>query len=143
MKAKLQSSLRVAGLGLGFALALTSAAAAGTYNITVDRLKIDTGAFTKTGIGYNGSTTPTILRFKEGEEVTIKVTNNLSVDTSIHWHGLILPFRQDGVPKISFDGIKPGETFTYNFPIVQSGTYWFHSHSGFPGTRRRLWGHHH
>tara|TARA_Y100001934_G_C11862065_1_gene544640 strand:+ start:17 stop:490 length:474 start_codon:yes stop_codon:yes gene_type:complete len=63
--------------------------------------------------------------------VTINVTNNLGTDTSIHWHGLILPYQQDGVPTISYDGIKPGETFTYNFPIVQAGTYWFHSHSGF------------
>ncbi len=63
--------------------------------------------------------------------MTINVTNNLGTDTSIHWHGLILPYQQDGVPTISYDGIKPGETFTYNFPIVQAGTYWFHSHSGF------------
>jgi FtsP/CotA-like multicopper oxidase with cupredoxin domain len=59
------------------------------------------------------------------------VKNNLDDTTSIHWHGLILPYQQDGVPTISYDGIKPGETFTYNFPISQSGTYWFHSHSGF------------
>lgn len=122
---------RASLLGLGLSLLLDSAALAGEYNITVDRVSMDTGAFTKTGIGYNGSTTPPVLRFEEGEEVTIDVTNNLSEDTSIHWHGLILPYREDGVPGISFDGIAPGETFTYNFPIVQSGTYWFHSHSGF------------
>ena len=120
-----------ATLGLGLAAAFASAAPAGSYDISVDRIAIDTGKFTKTGIGYNGSQTPTILRFKEGEEVTINVTNNLSEDTSIHWHGLILPFDQDGVPGISYAGIEPGETFTYNFPIVQAGTYWFHSHSGF------------
>jgi L-ascorbate oxidase len=125
------TSSRANLLGIGLALALSSAATAGEYNITVDRVRIDTGEFTKTGIGYNGSATPTVLRFKEGEDVTIKVTNNLPEDTSIHWHGLILPFQEDGVPDISFDGIEPGETFTYNFPIVQSGTYWFHSHSGF------------
>lgn len=122
---------RASLLGLGLSLLLGSTALAGEYNITVDRVSIDTGAFTKTGIGYNGSTMPPVLRFEEGEEVTIDVTNNLSEDTSIHWHGLILPYREDGVPGISFDGIAPGETFTYNFPIVQSGTYWFHSHSGF------------
>jgi L-ascorbate oxidase len=125
------NSSRASLLGIGLALVLSSAATAGEYNITVDRVTVDTGEFTKTGIGYNGSATPTVLRFKEGEDVTIKVTNNLSEDTSIHWHGLILPFQEDGVPGISFDGIEPGETFTYNFPIVQSGTYWFHSHSGF------------
>jgi CopA family copper-resistance protein len=106
-------------------------AQAGIYNLTVDRVKIDTGDFVKEGIGYNGASPGPVLRFKEGEEVTINVKNNLNETTSIHWHGLILPYQQDGVPTISYDGIKAGETFTYNFPIVQSGTYWFHSHSGF------------
>ena len=103
----------------------------GTYDITVDRVRIDTGNFRKMGVGYNKSQIPTILRFKEGEEVTINVTNNLRESTSIHWHGVILPFDQDGVPGISYNGIAPGETFTYRFPIQQAGTYWFHSHSGF------------
>ncbi|MEA1082088.1 copper resistance system multicopper oxidase [Marinobacter qingdaonensis] len=101
------------------------------YNLTVDRVEIDTGDFVKEGIGYNGKSPGPVLRFKEGEKVTINVTNNLDEMTSIHWHGLILPFQQDGVPGISFPGIKPGETFTYEFPVVQAGTYWFHSHSGF------------
>nr|WP_257535456.1 copper resistance system multicopper oxidase [Marinobacter adhaerens] len=104
---------------------------AAEYNLTVDRVKIDTGEFVKEGVGYNGKSPGPTLRFKEGEEVSINVTNNLDETTSIHWHGLILPFEQDGVPGISFPGIKPGETFTYKFPITQSGTYWFHSHSGF------------
>ncbi|ATI43260.1 copper oxidase [Pacificitalea manganoxidans] len=114
---------------LGLALALP--AHAGTYDVSVDSIRIDTGTFKKTGIGYNGSQTPTILRFEQGEDVTIRVKNNLRETTSIHWHGLILPFDQDGVPGISFNGIQPGETFTYRFPIEQAGTYWFHSHSGF------------
>ena len=118
-------------LALATAALAPFAALAGTYDITVDPVRIETADFTKSGIGYNGSQIPTVLRFQEGEEVTIRVTNNLSEDTSIHWHGLILPFEEDGVPGISFPGIKPGETFTYRFPIVQSGTYWFHSHSGF------------
>lgn len=104
---------------------------AGEYNITVDPVTIDTGSFTRTGVGYNGASPGPVLRFKEGEDVTINVTNNLSESTSIHWHGLILPYQQDGVPGISYDGIDPGETFTYNFPIIQSGTYWFHSHTKF------------
>ncbi|GGE79357.1 copper oxidase [Streptosporangium jomthongense] len=104
---------------------------AGEYNLTVDRVEIDTGEFVKQGVGYNRKSPGPVLRFKEGEEVSINVTNNLDEMTSIHWHGLILPFEQDGVPGISFPGIKPGETFTYKFPITQSGTYWFHSHSGF------------
>ena len=116
----------VATLSAAFIVA-TTAANAGTYNLTVDPVTIDTGTFTRTGIGYNGASPGPVLRFKEGEEVTINVTNNLSEPTSIHWHGLILPYQQDGVPGISYDGIAAGETFTYNFPIVQSGTYWFHS----------------
>lgn len=133
-------SRRQFGLTAAAALALPTALSAhdaprvmskGTYDITVDRIRIDTGTFKKMGLGYNKSQVPTILRFKEGEEVTINVTNNLRESTSIHWHGLILPFDQDGVPGISFNGIKAGETFTYRFPIQQAGTYWFHSHTGF------------
>jgi len=104
---------------------------AGVYDLTVDNVTIDTGDFQKQGIGYNGASPGPVLRFDEGEDVTINVTNNLDESTSIHWHGLILPYQQDGVPTISYDGIKPGETFIYNFPITQSGTYWFHSHSSF------------
>jgi CopA family copper-resistance protein len=79
----------------------------------------------------NGSVPGPILRWKEGSTVTLRVTNRLRVPTSIHWHGILLPFRMDGVPGISFDGIAPGETFVYRFPVRQSGTYWYHSHSGF------------
>ncbi len=104
---------------------------AGEYNISVDAVTIDTGSFSRTGVGYNGASPGPVLRFKEGEDVTINVTNNLSESTSIHWHGLILPYQQDGVPGISYNGIAPGATFTYTFPIVQSGTYWFHSHTKF------------
>ncbi|UWQ32394.1 copper resistance system multicopper oxidase [Leisingera sp. M527] len=122
---------RTAIAGAALALSAAAAAQAGTYDISVDKIRINAGDFRKSGVGYNNSQTPTILRLKEGEEVTFNVTNNLRENTSIHWHGLILPFDQDGVPKISFNGIKPGQTFTYKFPIVQAGTYWFHSHSGF------------
>ena len=114
-----------------FLIFFSLSAMAETYNLSVDKVTLDTGEFKRQAIGYNGATPGPTLRFKEGEDVTINVTNNLDVTTSIHWHGLILPYTQDGVPNISYAGIKPGETFTYNFPIVQSGTYWFHSHSGF------------
>lgn len=117
--------------GLTLAALAATPASAGEYNLTVDRVTVDTGAFKRAGIGYNGASPGPVLRFEEGEDVTINVTNNLSEPTSVHWHGLILPFQQDGVPGISYDGIKPGETFTYRFPIVQSGTYWFHSHTEF------------
>ena len=119
-------------LGAAFAAALAPhPAGAGEYEITVDPVRIETSDFSRSGVGFNGASPGPVLRFKEGEEVTIHVTNNLSEKTSIHWHGLILPFEQDGVPGISYPGIAPGETFTYRFPIVQAGTYWFHSHSVF------------
>jgi FtsP/CotA-like multicopper oxidase with cupredoxin domain len=79
----------------------------------------------------NGSLPGPTLRMREGDTVTIRVTNKLREATSIHWHGIILPFQMDGVPGISFAGIQPGETFTYRFTLEQSGTYWYHSHSGF------------
>ncbi len=81
-------------------------------------------------VAVNGTVPAPLIRLKEGQNVRIAVTNDLHEDTSIHWHGLILPFQMDGVPGVSFPGIKPGETFVYEFPIVQAGTYWYHSHSG-------------
>ena len=79
----------------------------------------------------NGSIPAPILRWKEGDVVTLRVTNRLSVSTSIHWHGIILPYQMDGVPGVSYPGIAPGETFVYRFRVRQSGTYWYHSHTGF------------
>jgi len=81
----------------------------------------------------NGSVPAPVLHWKEGDTVTLNVTNHLAEDTSIHWHGIILPSSQDGVPNISdgFMGIAPGETYSYRFPVMQNGTYWYHSHSGF------------
>ena len=79
----------------------------------------------------NGMLPAPTLKWREGDTITLHVTNNLPVDSSIHWHGLILPPVMDGVPGISFEGIKPGETYTYTFTVRQSGTYWYHSHSGF------------
>ncbi len=78
----------------------------------------------------NGSLPGPTLRMREGETVTIRVTNHLREAASIHWHGIILPFQMDGVPGVSFAGIAPGETFTYRYTLEQSGTYWYHSHSG-------------
>ncbi|MCG2842116.1 copper resistance system multicopper oxidase [Sandaracinobacter sp. RS1-74] len=81
-------------------------------------------------IGLNGTVPGPLIRLKEGQNVRLHVENALAEDSSIHWHGLILPFHMDGVPGVSFPGIRPGETFTYEFPIRQAGTYWYHSHSG-------------
>ena len=78
----------------------------------------------------NGQLPAPLLRWREGQDVRIHVNNTLGVDTSIHWHGILLPFQMDGVPGVSFPGIVPGSTFTYQFPVKQAGTYWYHSHSG-------------
>lgn len=77
----------------------------------------------------NGSVPGPLLRLKEGTTVRLAVHNTLREDTSIHWHGLLLPFHLDGVPGVSFPGIAPGQTFVAEFPVRQSGTYWWHSHS--------------
>ncbi|UTW51240.1 copper resistance system multicopper oxidase [bacterium SCSIO 12827] len=121
-------------IGLAAVLAATLAGAppaqAGTYNLEIARGAIDVAGRPQDAMTINGGIPGPVLRFTEGEDLTINVTNKMDVDTSIHWHGLILPYQQDGVPGISFPGIKPGETFTYTFPAQQSGTYWYHSHSG-------------
>ncbi|CAA6803768.1 MAG: Multicopper oxidase [uncultured Sulfurovum sp.] len=79
----------------------------------------------------NGQISGPTLVWKEGDEITLHVTNHLAKTSSIHWHGIILPTEMDGVPGLSFDGIPSGETFTYKFTVQQHGTYWYHSHSGF------------
>jgi CopA family copper-resistance protein len=82
------------------------------------------------GIALNGSIPAPLLRLKEGQTVRLTVDNRMDEDTSIHWHGLLVPFQMDGVPGVSFPGIRARSTFTYEFPLIQSGTYWYHSHSG-------------
>ncbi len=79
----------------------------------------------------NGSVPAPTLRWKEGDTVTLRVANTLDQDASIHWHGILLPANMDGVPGLSFHGIRPGETYVYRFKVRQAGTYWYHSHSGF------------
>ena len=80
----------------------------------------------------NGSLPAPTLRWREGDTVTLRVFNDLpNRDASLHWHGILLPANMDGVPGLSFHGIKPGESYTYRFPVKQNGTYWYHSHSGF------------
>ena len=109
----------------------------GITTLTGNKFDLDIGEFAvniggKMGhaVGVNGTLPAPLIRFREGEEVTLNVTNRLKADTSIHWHGLLVPFHMDGVPGVSFPGIKPGETFQYKFAVPQSGTYWYHSHSG-------------
>ena len=79
----------------------------------------------------NNSLPAPVLRWKEGDDIRIRVTNHLKHESSVHWHGIILPSAMDGVPGLSYEGIKPGETFEYRFKVQQYGTYWYHSHSGF------------
>jgi CopA family copper-resistance protein len=79
----------------------------------------------------NGSLPAPLLRWREGDTVTLRVRNELATDASIHWHGIVLPANMDGVPGLSFHGIPAGGAYTYRFPVRQSGTYWYHSHSGF------------
>jgi CopA family copper-resistance protein len=81
--------------------------------------------------GINGTVPGPLIRLKQGQTARLRVANALGEDTSIHWHGVLVPFAMDGVPGISFPGIRPGATFNYEFPIIQSGTYWYHSHSGY------------
>jgi CopA family copper-resistance protein len=99
------------------------------------RLDIAEAAFTVDGrtghaIAMNGTIPAPLIRLREGQNVRLTVNNHLDEDTSIHWHGLIVPMQMDGVPGISFPGIRPRSTFVYEFPLKQSGTYWYHSHSG-------------
>jgi len=127
------------GLGLGSGLSMASSTnRLGPTTIKGDHIDLNiayepvnfTGK-TRMATAINGSVPAPILRWREGDRVTIRVTNNLAEDSSIHWHGIILPTGMDGVPGLSFGGIKPGNTFEYQFDLNQSGTYWYHSHSSF------------
>ncbi|MGJ7582776.1 copper resistance system multicopper oxidase [Variovorax sp. RHLX14] len=101
------------------------------FDLVIDESPVNFTGKATTATTINGSLPGPTLRWREGDTVTIRVTNRLQEHTSIHWHGIILPFQMDGVPGISFDGIPPGTTFTYRFQVKQHGSYWYHSHSGF------------
>jgi len=101
------------------------------FFLTIDKTIVNFTGQNAIATTVNGMLPAPTLKWREGDEIILHVTNNLTVDSSIHWHGIILPFEMDGVPGLTFDGIKPGETFTYKFTVSQSGTYWYHSHSGF------------
>tara|TARA_R110000823_G_scaffold119998_17_gene244503 strand:- start:1651 stop:3354 length:1704 start_codon:yes stop_codon:yes gene_type:complete len=99
------------------------------FNLSIARTPLSIDGQAAGAITVNGTLPAPLLRWREGDTVTLNVSNQLAEDTSIHWHGILLPFEMDGVPGISFPGIRPGETFTYRFPVKQAGTYWYHSHS--------------
>ena len=100
------------------------------FNLEIGESPVNFTGNPRMATTVNGSLPAPTLRWREGDTITIRVKNRLKEATSIHWHGIILPFQMDGVPGISFAGIAPGETFTYRFKVEQSGTYWYHSHSG-------------
>ena len=123
------------GLLAGFesiipAYARSSRGSRGPIDLTIDKQTLDIGGKRVSAIAVNGMVPGPLVRLREGQEAVIRVTNRLKdEDASIHWHGLLLPFQMDGVPGLSYPGIRPGETFTYRFPVRQNGTYWYHSHS--------------
>ena len=99
-------------------------------DLVIDALDIPINGRVAHAMAVNGTLPGPVVRFREGETAVLRVTNRLEEISSIHWHGILLPPEMDGVPGVSFGGIRPGETFTYRFPVRQSGTYWAHSHSG-------------
>ncbi len=107
------------------------------FDLVIDSLPVDFTGRARLGVAVNGSIPAPTLRWREGTTVELRVRNALPADSvhgrmaSIHWHGIVLPANMDGVPGMSFDGIGPGETYRYRFTLRQSGTYWYHSHSGF------------
>ena len=108
---------------------LDATASAG-IDLYLDNRDLLVGGSPVRAIAINGSIPGPVIRMQEGKEALIRVHNRLPESTSIHWHGILLPFNMDGVPGISFSGIAPGETFTYRYPVRQNGTYWYHSHTG-------------
>ncbi|GAB4269694.1 MAG: copper resistance system multicopper oxidase [Methylomicrobium sp.] len=127
---RLEQVLTIVTLPLVFLLAPKESALAGTYHLTISEQKIDLVGTEQSAILADASLPAPTLHWRQGEIVTLEVENRLHEPTSLHWHGIVLPYEMDGVPGISFAGIAPGETFTYRFPVQQSGTYWYHGHSG-------------
>jgi CopA family copper-resistance protein len=101
-----------------------------TIALRIGHSPFTVGGRTGRAVTINGTLPAPLIRLREGRNVRIAVTNTLAEDSSIHWHGVLLPFQMDGVPGVSFPGIHPGETFIYEFPIRHAGTFWYHSHSG-------------
>ncbi len=100
------------------------------FNLTIAETPVNFTGAQRVATTVNGSIPAPTLRWREGDTVMLRVTNRLAEETSIHWHGILPPYQMDGVPGMSFKGIAPGETFIYRFKVQQSGTYWYHSHSG-------------
>ena len=105
---------------------------AGTdFDLTIGETLMNFTGAPRVAVTVNGGVPAPTLRWREGDTVTLRVANTLREDTSVHWHGILLPANMDGVPGLSFDGVPPGQTHTYRFAVRQAGTYWYHGHSGF------------
>ena len=103
-----------------------------TFDLAIGASEVNITGRPRPAITVNGSLPAPLLRWREGDTVTLRVSNHLAAaPTSVHWHGILLPADMDGVPGMSFDGIAPGESWLYRFTLRQSGTYWYHSHSMF------------
>ncbi len=102
-----------------------------SFELTIGETPVNFTGRVRPAVTVNGSLPAPILRWREGDAVTLTVANTLAEDTSIHWHGILLSANMDGVPGLSFRGIPPGESYEYRFEVCQSGTYWYHSHSAF------------
>ncbi len=124
------SGARYSAVWLLLASLLSSVTQADVYRLSISEKAINLIGETQQAVLADEALPAPTLHWREGEDVTLQVTNLLKESTSIHWHGIILPYQMDGVPGISFDGIAPGQTFTYQFTVKQSGTYWYHGHSG-------------
>jgi CopA family copper-resistance protein len=105
------------------------------FDLKIDETSVNFTGAPRRALTVNHSLPAPTLRWKEGETVTLRVSNMTGEDTSIHWHGILLPANMDGVPGVSFHGIAPGDSYLYRFKVRQAGTYWYHSHSGFQEQR--------
>ncbi|HJS21486.1 MAG TPA: copper resistance system multicopper oxidase [Steroidobacteraceae bacterium] len=131
-----------AGLGLwrrsawaGYGGTQASALTGTEFDLAIGETPLNFTGTPRFAVTVNDSLPAPLLRWREGDRVTLNVSNRLSEDASIHWHGILLPANMDGVPGLSFHGIRPGETYRYHFQVRQAGTYWYHSHSGFQEQR--------
>ncbi|POA58154.1 MULTISPECIES: copper resistance system multicopper oxidase [unclassified Pseudomonas] len=100
------------------------------FDLHIGQTPVNFSGTPRTAMTINGGLPGPLLRWREGDTVSIRVSNRLEEDTSIHWHGILLPANMDGVPGLSFAGIAPGSVYEYRFQVRQHGTYWYHSHSG-------------
>ncbi|WP_186021888.1 copper resistance system multicopper oxidase [Burkholderia gladioli] len=99
------------------------------FDLAIARSSVEIGGRSRRATTVNGTLPGPVLRWREGDTVTLRVANRMDEASSIHWHGIVLPSNMDGVPGLSFDGIAPGSSYTYRFKVRQHGTYWYHSHS--------------